>query len=605
MNQTWKVMKSRQHRFDCSNLWPSTKYKISILSKNGEIDGGETSIEGLTRLKFPDPKPDPPLITGKTDKTAKIKIPRYKTNNNGPITKYLVVVSLMESDFVKNDFNELLLTTYEKAKDEGISYYIAAEIDAETFLEETKTFTIGDNRMYGKYFNAPLPTKHFGVLIGIVSRLNEEEKTTFSNISHENIAEVVQNESSSNNFLIYLLTIACLLCGFILLGSVVFYAYIRIMRLNLRNNRFERHELQVTQGPILEVDNNGFISCDFDVSGVGFKEKLEDVLSHLEPNQKITRKNLSLDIDAILGIGDWGDVIKGQLNSQNLVHQNDNQTRFKLAQVHVVSADDMDHLIQVKFLRELQNLLQFGQSHTNILQFFGICKTHDWIFIVCEDTPENLKQFLLSYRADEQNLAGQDNRLSSFNEEHALRLMSELANAMTFLKYNKVVHKNLNSNNIRVKRQNSTSPSSLSLSIFGPTLYKVSQDGSKSLIDDERWFSIESFRFQKFSHASDVYSCALAIWEIACIGATPYQKIPTRDLFVRIKKGVRPEKYSFISEDLYQLLLNCWAEDPLERLDFTEIVGQLKNFLHSPHYYLNYTLEGPLPFYLPSLEIKN
>lgn len=42
-------------------------------------------------------------------------------------------------------------------------------------------------------------------------------------------------------------------------------------------------------------------------------------------------------------------------------------------QVHVVSPDDLDPPTQIKFLRDLQNLLQFGY-HQNILSFFGICQ---------------------------------------------------------------------------------------------------------------------------------------------------------------------------------------------------------------------------------------
>lgn len=219
-----------------------------------------------------------------------------------------------------------------------------------------------------------------------------------------------------------------------------------------------------------------------------------------------------------------------------------------------------------------------------------------------EDTVLNLKQYLLSHRND-QNLKIED-KLTTLQEDQALKLVYELATAMEHLKYNKIVHKNLNTHNIRVKRQNSTYK--ILVSLFGPTLYSTSEDGNtNNQIDDERFFAPEVLRFQKFSHSSDVYSFALICWEIVCVGATVYQTIPTTDLFGRIKKGIRPEKYSFISEDFYQLLLNSWDLDPNERLDFSDLVGQLKHFLLSPKYFLNYSLDGPLPFYLPLLEFSS
>lgn len=181
--------------------------------------------------------------------------------------------------------------------------------------------------------------------------------------------------------------------------------------------------------------------------------------------------------------------------------------------------------------------------------------------------------------------------------------MFELSETMEYLQYNKIVHKNLNPHNVRVKRQNSAY--TVKLSMFGPTLYNIGDDGTKSMVDEERWFAPEVLRFQKFSHSSDVYSLALIIWEICCVGGTVYGSIATSDLLTRIKKGIRPEKYPFISEDLYQLLLNCWELDPNERCNFEDIVGQMKHLQLSPQYYLNYSLDGPLPYYLPLLEVKN
>lgn len=581
-NQTWKAQKY-SNKFDLSSLLPSTEYSVFIVSKNGDLDGGVSTIIASTRLAKPDPRPDPPkIIQNKIPSGAhQVQIElRRAVNNNGPITKYLIVVHFIDNELI-HDFDESLLTNYQKAQEDGLSYYITGEIDA--FLEETIIFTIGDGRSYGEYFNPPLPEKHFHVLVGILSRLNNEKQISYSNSSHEFAQTSNVSDESETEFLIIILAIACILCGLVLLGTVLFYGYIKMMRINPRISRFERHEMSL-QGPILEVDNNGFMA---DVSGINFKDKLQEVLLSLDEDQKIVRKNLSLDIDNILGIGSFGDVIKGQINGN------------VSCQVHVVSADDMDPPVQIKFIRDLNNLLQFG-FHKNMLSFLGICQTHDWLFVVFEDTPWTLKQFLLTMR-DDQNLANR--KLTNFSEEQAMKLMFELSEALEYLQYNKVVVKNLNPHNVRIKRQNSVF--TIKMSFFGPTLYIVSEDGSKNMIDEDRWYAPEVLRFQKFSHASDVYSLALIFWEVCCVGGTVYGSLATSDLLVRIKKGIRPEKYPFISEDLYQLLLNCWELEPNERCDFSDIVGQMKHLLLSPQYYLNYTLEGPLPYYLPLLEIKN
>lgn len=585
-NITTKVSKLLR-KIEMLDLIPSTEYNITVVSKNGDVDGGSKSLIAKTRLGIPDPKPEEPKILEYKDGKARIEIKRA-VNNNGPITKYVVVVHFVDNELI-HDFDESLLTDYQKAKEDGLSYYITAEI--EPFQQETKEFVIGDGARYGSnYFNAPLPeNRHFHIMIGILSRVFDEQKVTYSNSSHDesfenNIIHIHSPDSSesTSETIIILLTILCIICGLILVGAIVFYGYIKT-RINPRIRRFERHEMSL-QGPILEVDNNGYIA---DVSGINFKEKLQEVLLSLDDDQKIARKNLSLDIDNILGIGSFGDVISGQLNS-NIV-----------CQVHVVSVEDLDLGIQIAFIRDLNNLLQFG-FHRNMLNFMGICQTHDWFFVIFEDTPVTLKQFLLTNR-QETNLSTQ--RVTNLNELEILRLMYELSETIEYLQYNKIVHKNLNSYNVRIKRQNSAY--TIKLSVFGPTLYSIGEDGSKNMIDEERWFAPEVFRFQKFSHASDVYSFGLILWEMCCLGATVYGSVATNDLLARIKKGIRPDKQPFISEDLYQLMLNCWELDPAERSEINDVSGHLKQLTSSPMHYLNYNYDGQLPFYLPLLEIKN
>lgn len=382
-NHTKKIPKT-MNKVEFSDLTPATQYNISIISKNGDRDGGEKSIISQTMLAPPDPPPEPPKILHQREGQVTIEIKRA-INNNGPVSNYLIVVHFVDDELI-HDFDPSLLNNYQKSVDDGLSYYITGEVDP--FQEETKTFVIGDGSRYGRFFNAPLPNRHFHILIGLASIIHDDEKVTFSIASHDDSMEVKfinspANDESGWDVIIIILTIACIICGLVLVGSIIFYGYIKT-RMNPRGlSRFERHEMSL-QGPILEVDNNGFIS---DVSGINFKERLQEVLLSLDDDQKIIRKNLSLDIDNILGIGSFGDVIRGQLNT-NIP-----------CQVHVVSADDMEPPIQTKFLRELNNLLQFG-FHKNMLNFMGICQTHDWFFVVFEDTPATLKQFLINNRQD-------------------------------------------------------------------------------------------------------------------------------------------------------------------------------------------------------------
>ena len=95
----------------------------------------------------------------------KIVVNRFD-NENGPVSAYLIIVSAAENSFVKTDFDIDLIGNYKKAQEEGLPYYIAAEI--QPFREDSQIFTVGDGRNYGKYFNAPVKNlnEQFKAMVG-------------------------------------------------------------------------------------------------------------------------------------------------------------------------------------------------------------------------------------------------------------------------------------------------------------------------------------------------------------------------------------------------------------------------------------------------------
>lgn len=262
--------------------------------------------------------------------------------------------------------------------------------------------------------------------------------------------------------------------------------------------------------------------------------------------------------------------------------------------------DDMEKPSQVQFLRELNHLLQFG-FHKHMMNFLGVCQTNDWLYVIFEDVPMTLKQFMLRSRAE---VTSRHSRLTNLAEDFILRTLFDLAEVMEYMTFNKIVHKRLNSYNVRITRQ-----STIKLCVFGPTLYcNLDEENLNKQVEDERWYAPEALKFQNFSFKSDVWSYGLVAWEICCLGATPYGSVPTSDLMSRIKKGLRPEQTPFIFDDLYQLFLNCWEADLNERPTFSEILMTIKQLQTSPNYALNYNNENydvKLPFYMPLLELKN
>lgn len=76
-------------------------------------------------LVEPDHQPLPPKLIYQNDTLAKIHITPV-INNNGPLSEYVVIVRNMNS---VQTFDPENLKTYDEARRDGISYYIAVELD--------------------------------------------------------------------------------------------------------------------------------------------------------------------------------------------------------------------------------------------------------------------------------------------------------------------------------------------------------------------------------------------------------------------------------------------------------------------------------------------
>lgn len=100
-----------------------------------------------------------------------------------------------------------------------------------------------------------------------------------------------------------------------------------------------------------------------------------------------------------------------------------------------------------------------------------------------------------------------------------------------------------------------------------------------------KWYAPESF-YGKFSHASDVWSFAIALWELFSKGQTPYGEMSGSEvgynLFLNflnyfilliqvndlIEKGHRLARPECCPEDIYKLMLECWHPRDHKRPNF-------------------------------------
>lgn len=89
----------------------------------------------------------------------------------------------------------------------------------------------------------------------------------------------------------------------------------------------------------------------------------------------------------------------------------------------------MEPLDQSQFLKDFTLIRQFGH-HKNIIEFYGVCQTANWLYLLFEDTPTTLKNMLIESRTPP---TANPYSFSSLSEAFVLQTLYELADAMQFL----------------------------------------------------------------------------------------------------------------------------------------------------------------------------
>ncbi|XP_064084928.1 putative inactive tyrosine-protein kinase Wsck [Macrobrachium nipponense] len=545
-------------------VMPGTKYEISVraTADNGKVLGHPIKREMWTKVGKPE-TPAIPQILSRTPTTITVQLESVSPTA-GPITTYQVVVV---DETVHVELQPLSLGDYYSANRERIPFYIAAEFTPDNFMS---TFIVGDGKMYGKYYNAPLQDGvDYHILLGVTSTINDTQSaySTSNHEQHESTLDddevqklkenpQVRQQLENHRKMILGLSIAIGLFGFLLVVSIVVYVMLRVMVKKNRRRSSENQELAINaQQPNQDSENGYAVAAHYVDEETPpldhYRQLKERVL--IIPHQGLT-------IVGDIGIGKFGDVKKGVVSNKG--QQTD-------VLIHRIPDDTLDGTRKTKMLREFDAHVRIA-SHPHVISLIGLMEELNVISVAFEYEKSMLKTLLVESRAVQHYpvYAEKNRRFSTLPENQALDMLVGIARGMSHLSSLGVVHGQLCARNIVLVDGARPKLTGFGLLHYHNDLY---------VPDYRRWHSVETLRTKVSAPKSDVWSFGCLMWEVVTLGGTPYADVRTDEVPGRVLRGLRLPQPQYVADELYQVMLDCWQMDLDERPSFPELENTLSN----------------------------
>ena len=154
-------------------------------------------------------------------------------------------------------------------------------------------------------------------------------------------------------------------------------------------------------------------------------------------------------------------------------------------------------------------------------------------------------------------------RGKGLGQRNLIYMAVQIAGGMARLEEQNYVHRDLAAQNILLGEE---------------MVCKVANFGLAQTCDDKetiRWRAPETVKRNQFTIKSDVWSFGIVLYEIITYGRLPYPRMTANQVCDALQSGYRMPQPSGCPDKLYSLMLNCWAEEPGNRLGFDNQMFQL------------------------------
>lgn len=258
---------------------------------------------------------------------------------------------------------------------------------------------------------------------------------------------------------------------------------------------------------------------------------------------EIKRNDIQLGEE--IGVGEYGSVLKG-------VWTDSSGTKREVAVKTLLEG----HGQNSEFFREADVMMKL--HHECIVELIGICH-HSPVMIVQE-----LLQMgsMLDFLLDHPNKVNPDEDLKLW--------AAQIACGMHYLEGQNFVHRDLAARNILLAHEQRAKISDFGLSRackFEKDYYKATEGGRWPV----KWYAPECIYFGRFTHASDVWSYGVTLWEMWTFGEQPYGEKNGQQVLAMIENKERLPRPSKSPRKIYEIMRHCWEYEPEKRPTFATL----------------------------------
>ncbi|XP_067052021.1 tyrosine kinase receptor Cad96Ca-like isoform X2 [Acropora muricata] len=293
----------------------------------------------------------------------------------------------------------------------------------------------------------------------------------------------------------------------------------------------------------------------------------------------------SITFRDILGSGAFGEVWKAVAHGIKGISGETEVAVKKLK--HNSSDTERESLIQeIDLCRSLD-----GERNPNIVNFLGYVSRP--MMLILEYVPHGdlLGCLRKSRGMDDQYYSCPENFQEEITSYDLLSFAQQIAYGMSFLASKKILHRDLAARNILVGRGKICKIADFGLALIRDKyqyLYCTYLRKGRLPIKwtaPEHLFNDSMENDTRVSEKSDVWSYGVVLHEIFTLGGMPYPGWNEWKVVFELKVNkYRMPQPEHVSDDLYQLMLDCWNENPINRPTFDRLYEITTGILQDEHY---------------------